>query len=122
MKIKELPNLVGDVNVAKFGQGSAFKNKWIKKDGDSLRPAVDDIEDVIGKQLKEIQETKEKRPAWLHDRRTVEPLAWIDGDTHRGGNSSSGEACAGGRGGRHNPAAGKHAAAARERKGSHAAE
>lgn len=58
VKIKDLPGLVGDANVAKFGQGSAFKNKWIKKDGDSLIPLVDSIQDVTGNQLKEITETK----------------------------------------------------------------
>ena len=69
MKIKELPGLVGDANVAKFGQASAFKNKWIKKDGDVLRPAVEGIEDVTGKQLREISETKN-----LDDAKAVQDL------------------------------------------------
>lgn len=56
--IKELPGLVGDANVAKFGQGSAFKNKWIKKEGDSLTPLADSINDVTGNQLAEITEKK----------------------------------------------------------------
>lgn len=56
--IKDVAKLVGDANVAKFGQGSAFKNKWIRKDGDSLVPLVDSIEDVTGNQLKEITEKK----------------------------------------------------------------
>ncbi|KAK5945665.1 Phenylalanyl-tRNA synthetase, beta subunit, cytoplasmic [Knufia obscura] len=56
--IKELGALIGDANVAKFGQGNAFKNKWIKKDGDSLVPVADSIQDVTGNQLKEISETR----------------------------------------------------------------
>lgn len=33
--IAELTNIVG-AEIAKIGQGKAFKNKWIKKDGDKL--------------------------------------------------------------------------------------
>lgn len=58
VSIKELPSLVGNANVAKFGQGSAFKNRWIRKEGDAFVPAVDSIEDVTGNQLKEITEKK----------------------------------------------------------------
>lgn len=58
VSLKEIGSLVGDPNVAKFGQGSAFKNKWIKKDGDSLVLLVDQIEDVTATQLKEITEKK----------------------------------------------------------------
>lgn len=58
VSIKELPTLVGDANVAKFGQGSALKNKWIKKEGDTFTALADSIEDVTGTQLKTIQETK----------------------------------------------------------------
>lgn len=58
VSIKELPSLVGDANVAKFGSGAAFRTKWIKKEGDSIVPLVDSIEDTTGNQLKEISEKK----------------------------------------------------------------
>jgi len=40
------------------GSGNAFKNKWIKKDGDSLVLVKDEIKDVTRDLLKEVQETK----------------------------------------------------------------
>lgn len=58
LKIKDLPKAVGDANVAKFGQGDAFKSKWIKKDGDILKASADKIEDTVQKQLQQIQSTK----------------------------------------------------------------
>jgi len=58
LKIKDLEKAVGSAVVAKTGQGAAFKNKWIKKDGDSLKATTDSIDDLVGKQLKEIKDTK----------------------------------------------------------------
>jgi phenylalanyl-tRNA synthetase alpha chain len=40
LSIKELESKIGDKNVAKLGQGKAFKAKWIKKDGDRVVPLV----------------------------------------------------------------------------------
>ena len=39
LKISDLPNIVGAAS-AKVGQGKAFKEGWIKKDGDKLIKAV----------------------------------------------------------------------------------
>lgn len=58
LKIKDLPAAVGDANVAKFGSGDAFKQKWIKKDGEVLRATADEIKDEVRQQLQEIQSTR----------------------------------------------------------------
>ena len=58
LKIKDLPAAVGDASVAKFGQGDAFKQKWVKKDGDTLRAATDNIQDEVQEQLQKIQSTR----------------------------------------------------------------
>ncbi|KIX04482.1 phenylalanine-tRNA ligase, alpha subunit [Rhinocladiella mackenziei CBS 650.93] len=58
LKIKDLPTVVGDTNVAKFGSGDAFRMKWIKKDGDVLRASTDEIQDEVQQQLQQIQSTK----------------------------------------------------------------
>ncbi|OQV00911.1 hypothetical protein CLAIMM_06346 [Cladophialophora immunda] len=58
LKIKDLPAAVGDANVAKFGSGDAFKLKWIKKDGDTLKAVADKIQDEVQEQLLEIQSRK----------------------------------------------------------------
>ncbi|KAF2469017.1 uncharacterized protein BDR25DRAFT_264160 [Lindgomyces ingoldianus] len=55
--IKELPKVVG-ADSAKVGQGNAFKNKWIKKDGDSLVLVAKEVKDTTKDILKDIQETK----------------------------------------------------------------
>lgn len=57
LKIKELPKEVGP-EAAKVGQGTAFKLKWIKKDGDVLKTNTDSIQDVVREQLQTIQSTK----------------------------------------------------------------
>jgi phenylalanyl-tRNA synthetase alpha chain len=57
LKIKDLPTAVGDANVAKFGQGDAFKLKWVKKEGDTLKAATDKIHDEVQEQLRKIQST-----------------------------------------------------------------
>ena len=40
LSIQDLEGQVGDKNVAKLGQGKAFKEKWIKKDGSKLIASV----------------------------------------------------------------------------------
>ncbi|KIW09538.1 phenylalanine-tRNA ligase, alpha subunit [Verruconis gallopava] len=54
--IKDLPNFVGP-DVAKFGQQNAMKHRWLKKDGDSLSCAVDDVEDVTKHALEKARAT-----------------------------------------------------------------
>lgn len=41
---------------AKLGQGNAFKLKWIKKDGDSLVPVADSVQDSTREQLQYAQQ------------------------------------------------------------------
>ena len=57
LKIKELPTVVG-AESAKIGQNTAFRNKWIKKNGDVLVANTDSIQDVAREQLVEIQQTR----------------------------------------------------------------
>lgn len=45
-------------DVAKVGSGNAFKNKWIKKDGDSFVLVAEDVKDNTREVLKGIQESK----------------------------------------------------------------
>merc|ERR1711939_420644 len=63
LKIKDLPTKTGSATVAKFGQADCFKNKWVKKDGDSLTPLTDHIDDKVQKQLQEISQTKTLKDA-----------------------------------------------------------
>ncbi|KAK5552339.1 Phenylalanyl-tRNA synthetase, beta subunit, cytoplasmic [Exophiala xenobiotica] len=58
LKLKDLPAAVGDANVAKFGSGDAFKQKWVKKEGDTLKAIADNIEDEVQQQLQYIRSTK----------------------------------------------------------------
>ncbi|KAF2006329.1 hypothetical protein P154DRAFT_570390 [Amniculicola lignicola CBS 123094] len=55
--IKELPKIVG-ADSAKVGQGNAFKNKWIKKDGDSLVLVANEVQDTTRDVLAGIKDTK----------------------------------------------------------------
>ncbi|KAI4174445.1 MAG: hypothetical protein LQ346_008235 [Caloplaca aetnensis] len=57
LKIADLPGIVGKES-AKVGQGKAFKEGWIKKDKDLLRPATDNIQDTSREQLQIIQQTR----------------------------------------------------------------
>lgn len=50
---------------AKVGQGNAFKNKWIKKDGDSLVLTADSVTDTTRNLLKSIQQSKTHSDAKL---------------------------------------------------------
>jgi phenylalanyl-tRNA synthetase alpha chain len=59
-----LQDVVGK-DSAKVGSGNAFKNKWIKKDGDSLVLVADEVKDTTKEILKNIQETKSLSDAKL---------------------------------------------------------
>ncbi|KAH6624739.1 tRNA synthetases class II core domain (F)-domain-containing protein [Chaetomium sp. MPI-SDFR-AT-0129] len=56
LSIQDLEGKIGDKTVTKLGQGKAFKEKWIKKDGAKLVALVESINDVTRDQLKVIQE------------------------------------------------------------------
>ncbi|KAK5091660.1 Phenylalanyl-tRNA synthetase, beta subunit, cytoplasmic [Lithohypha guttulata] len=90
--VKELPSLIGDANVAKFGQMAAFRNKWVKKDGDMLVPLVDSIKDVTGDQLKEIADKKtlsdSKAVADLKKRKLVTERKVVTFEIQKGPNFS----------------------------------
>jgi len=43
---------------AKVGQGNAFRNKWIKKEGDNLVLVAQEVQDATRELLQKIQETK----------------------------------------------------------------
>ncbi|KAM0797743.1 phenylalanyl-tRNA synthetase subunit alpha [Usnea florida] len=57
LKISELPNAVGQES-ANIGRGKAFKEGWIKKDGDTLRANRTSIKDTSREQLQTIQSTR----------------------------------------------------------------
>ncbi|KAL2134049.1 hypothetical protein VTI74DRAFT_1160 [Chaetomium olivicolor] len=67
LSIQDLESKIGDKTVTKLGQGKAFKEKWIKKDGSKLVALVDSINDVTRDQLKVIQETKTHDPKIIAD-------------------------------------------------------
>lgn len=58
LSIQDLEKQIGDKTVCKMGQGKAFKEKWIKKDGDKLVALTDKISDVTREQLQVIKDTK----------------------------------------------------------------
>ncbi|KAK4456478.1 tRNA synthetases class II core domain (F)-domain-containing protein [Cladorrhinum samala] len=68
LSIQDLESEIGDKNVTKVGQGKAFKEKWIKKDGNKLVALVDSISDVTRDQLQVIKEKK------THDAKIVADL------------------------------------------------
>jgi phenylalanyl-tRNA synthetase alpha chain len=55
--IKDLPKEVGP-DSAKIGSGNAFKNKWIKKDGEFLVLVEKEVEDAPRLFLQEVRRTK----------------------------------------------------------------
>lgn len=64
--IKELSTVAG--NSARFGQGGAMKNKWIKKEADCLVAIEQEVEDETKNLLLSIQETKRlQNPKLLAD-------------------------------------------------------
>ncbi|CZR50520.1 probable phenylalanine-tRNA ligase beta chain [Phialocephala subalpina] len=59
LTVQELEKAVGDKNVAKLGQGKAFKSKWIAKGKDGkLVASADSIQDVTREQLQIISRTR----------------------------------------------------------------
>ncbi|KAH7406442.1 tRNA synthetases class II core domain (F)-domain-containing protein [Phaeosphaeria sp. MPI-PUGE-AT-0046c] len=65
VSIKELPGIVG-AQTASVGVGNGYKNKWIKKDGDSIILVVtDEPKDTTQEMLKGIQETQSVSDAKL---------------------------------------------------------
>ncbi|KAK3295818.1 tRNA synthetases class II core domain (F)-domain-containing protein [Chaetomium fimeti] len=68
LSIQDLEGQIGDKTVTKLGQGKAFKEKWIKKDGAKLIALVESIDDVTRDQLKVIQENR------THDAKIVADL------------------------------------------------
>ena len=50
-----IQKIVG-AEVAKIGQGKAFKNKWIAKSDNNLVRSVDSVEDTTQKELLQLQE------------------------------------------------------------------
>lgn len=64
LSISDLKKVVGD-KVAPLGQGTAFKNKWIKKDQDRLIPLVDSVIDTTRNALNEIGTSKQLANATL---------------------------------------------------------
>ncbi|KAF9958190.1 Phenylalanyl-tRNA synthetase, beta subunit, cytoplasmic [Mortierella alpina] len=77
--IAELAKLLGAS--AKIGQGKAFKNKWIKKDGDKLVREVESIVDQTQLDALEVRKTgSHSKPATLKDlqaRKHVEKVKLI---------------------------------------------
>ncbi|KAK1772868.1 phenylalanyl-tRNA synthetase [Phialemonium atrogriseum] len=69
LSIQELETEIGDKTVTKLGQGKAFKEKWIKKDGSKIVALVDSIHDVTRDQLRMIQENKTRDGKILADLR-----------------------------------------------------
>ncbi|CAJ2502202.1 Uu.00g095960.m01.CDS01 [Anthostomella pinea] len=67
LSIQDLEKEIGDKNVAKLGQGKAFKAKWIKKDGDKIVSLVDSVDDVTRDQLRTIQEKRTHEPKVIAD-------------------------------------------------------
>ncbi|KAJ3559186.1 hypothetical protein NM688_g500 [Phlebia brevispora] len=53
---KELESIVGS-EVAKIGQGRAFKNKWIAKESDGLVRLAESIDDATQKDMREVDST-----------------------------------------------------------------
>lgn len=67
LSIQDLESEIGDKTVTKLGQGKAFKEKWIKKDGAKLIPLVETISDVTRDQLRVIQEKRTHEPKIIND-------------------------------------------------------
>jgi phenylalanyl-tRNA synthetase alpha chain len=54
---------------AKIGQGTAFRNKWIKKDGDGLVLVEKEVRDAAREQLQKIRDTRTAEPKTVTDLR-----------------------------------------------------
>ncbi|KAL2017132.1 hypothetical protein VTK56DRAFT_2554 [Thermocarpiscus australiensis] len=67
LSIQDLESEIGDKTVTKVGQGKAFKEKWIKKDGNKLVALVDSVNDVTREQLRVIKDTRTHDPKVIQD-------------------------------------------------------
>ncbi|KAJ1675114.1 Phenylalanyl-tRNA synthetase, beta subunit, cytoplasmic, partial [Spiromyces aspiralis] len=78
--------------IAAIGQGKAFKNKWIKKQGSNLVRLVDSIEDTVQKDLEQLKKdpTKLDKLALkeLKSRKLVEPKKNVSFSVGKGPNFS----------------------------------
>ncbi|KAK3687662.1 tRNA synthetases class II core domain (F)-domain-containing protein [Podospora appendiculata] len=67
LSIQDLETEIGDKTVTKLGQGKAFREKWIKKDGNKLVPLVDSVQDITRDQLRVIKEKRTHDPKIVAD-------------------------------------------------------
>ncbi|EKM59329.1 uncharacterized protein PHACADRAFT_249754 [Phanerochaete carnosa HHB-10118-sp] len=93
MTPKELEAKIGS-DIAKIGQGRAFKNKWIGKEGDSLVKLAAQIDDVTQKEMREVDSTGtlkggEKALAELRKRKLIVQKKGQWFTVHRGPNFST---------------------------------
>ncbi|KFA65157.1 hypothetical protein S40285_06503 [Stachybotrys chlorohalonatus IBT 40285] len=65
LSLQDLEAQIGDKTVTKAGQGKAFREKWVKKDGSKLVALVDSVEDVTREQLQTIKEKRTHDPKIL---------------------------------------------------------
>lgn len=72
VSIPDLKKALGD-DVVKIGQGRAFKNKWIAKDGAGFVRAVDSVQDETAAQLKNLTSLAEKDLKEFQKRKLVVP-------------------------------------------------
>jgi phenylalanyl-tRNA synthetase alpha chain len=56
LPLKDIPKIFG-AEVARFGQQNAMKNRWLKKEGDNLVIAKDEVEDITKLALEDAQKT-----------------------------------------------------------------
>ncbi|THH02417.1 hypothetical protein EW026_g415 [Hermanssonia centrifuga] len=90
---KELERKIGS-EVAKIGQGRAFKNKWIVKEGDGLVRLTESIDDSTQKDMREVDSTGtlkagEKALAELRKRKLIVPKKGQWFTVHKGSNFST---------------------------------
>ncbi|KIO18338.1 hypothetical protein M407DRAFT_84064 [Tulasnella calospora MUT 4182] len=93
LSIKDLKQKVGD-ETAKIGQGRAFKNGWIAKEGDGLVKLVQSIDDTTRNELAEIRATGtlaagEKAIAELRKRKLVQQKKLLWFSAQKGSNFST---------------------------------
>lgn len=55
LSLTGVPDVVGK-DVAKIGMSNCLKNKWVKKDGGDLIPAVESVEDDVQQSLVQLQQ------------------------------------------------------------------
>ena len=86
LEMKDLLRVVGDS--AKVGQGTAMKNKWIKKEGSALVAVHDAVEDATRSHLRHVRDSQSlPDPKMLADykkRKLVTPSKAIDYAVEKG--------------------------------------